>query len=65
MDPLGDPLTTRPILTGWEFTMEAYPSGEFGFINDPDDQFGNRSVWTPNRTQSDSPESLLTLASME
>jgi hypothetical protein len=62
MDPLGDPLTTRPILTGWEFTMEPYPSGQFGFIDDPDRQFGNGSVWTRTRTRSDGPEPLLTLA---
>jgi len=61
MDPLGDPLTTRPILTGWEFTMEPYPSGQFGFIDNPDRQFGNGSVWTRTRTRSDGPEPLLTL----
>jgi len=36
MDPLGDLLTTRPIQTGWEFTMEPYPSGRFGLDLDPD-----------------------------
>jgi hypothetical protein len=61
MDPLCDPLTTRPIQTGWEFTMEPYPSGQFGFINDQDRQFGNCSVWTQTRTRSDGPEPLLTL----
>ena len=61
MDPLGDPLTTRPIQTGWEFPMEPYPSGQFGFIDDPDRQFGIGSVWTRIRTQSDGPEPLLTL----
>jgi hypothetical protein len=61
MDPLCDPLTTRPIQTGWEFTMEPYPSGQFGFIDDPDCQFGNGSVWTRTRTRSDGPEPLLTL----
>jgi len=61
MDPLGDPLTTRPIQTGWEFTMEQYPSGQFGFIDDADLQFGNGSVWTRTRTRSDGPEPLLTL----
>jgi hypothetical protein len=44
MDPLSDPLTTLPLQTGWEFTMEPYPSGQFGFIDDPDGQFGNGSV---------------------
>ena len=61
MDPLGDPLTTRPIQTGWEFTMEPYPSVQFGFIDDPDRQFGNGSVCTRTRTRSDGPEPLLTL----
>jgi len=41
MDPLGNPLTTRPIEMGWEFTMALYPSGQFVFIDDLDDQFGN------------------------
>jgi hypothetical protein len=50
MDPLGDPLTTRSIQTGWEFTMESYLSGQFGFIDDPDRQFGNGSGWTRTRT---------------
>jgi hypothetical protein len=61
MDPLGDPLTTRPIQTGWEFTMEPYPSGQFGFIDNLDRQFANGSVWTQTRTRSDGPEPLLTL----
>ena len=61
MDPLGNPLTARPIQTGWEFTMEPYPSGQFRFIDDPDRQFGNGSVWTRTRTRSDGPEPLLTL----
>jgi len=62
MDPLGDPLTTRPIQTGWEFTMEPYPSRQFGLIDDLDRQFGNGSVWTRTRTRSDGPEPLLTRA---
>jgi len=45
MDLLDNPLTTRPIQTGWEITMEPYPSWQFGFIEDPDRQFGNGSVW--------------------
>jgi len=36
MDPLDDPLITRPIKTGWEFTMEPRLSRKFGFIDDPD-----------------------------
>ena len=63
MDPLCDPLTTRPIQTGWEFAMEPYPSGQFGFIDNPDRQFGNISVSTRTRTLSDNPEPLLTLTS--
>ena len=35
MDLLGDPLTTRPIQTGWEFTMEPYSGEQFGCIDDP------------------------------
>ena len=65
MDPLGDLLTTRPIQMGWEFTMEAYPSRQFGFIDDPDRQFGNGAVWTRTRTWSDGPEPLLTLCCWE
>jgi hypothetical protein len=61
MDPLGDPLTTHSIPTGWEFTMEPYPSGQFGFIDDPDRQLGNGSVWTQTWTSSDGPEPMLTL----
>jgi len=61
MDPLCDPLTTRPIQMRCEFTMELYPSGQFGFIDDPDRQFGNGTVWTRTWTRSDGPEPLLTL----
>jgi hypothetical protein len=62
MDPLGDPLTTRQIQTGWEITMELYPGGQFGFIDNIDRQFGNGSVWTLTRTQSEGPEPFLTLS---
>jgi len=62
MDPLGDLLKTRPILAGWEFTMEPYLSGQFGFIDNPDRKFGNGSVWARPRTRSDGPEPLLTLS---
>jgi hypothetical protein len=41
--------------------MEPYPSGQFGFIDDPYSQFGNGSVWTWTWTRSDGPEPLLTL----
>jgi hypothetical protein len=61
MDLLGDPLTTRPIQMGWEFTMEPYPSGQFWLIDIPDRQFGNTSVCTRTRTWSDGLEPVLTL----
>jgi hypothetical protein len=61
MDPLGDPLTTCPIQTGWEFTIELCISGQFGSIDDPDPQFGNGLVWTQTQTRSDESEPLLTL----
>jgi len=41
--------------------MEPYPSGQFEFIDDPDRQFGNCSVWTRTRTRIDGPDPLLTL----
>ena len=41
--------------------MEPYPGAQFGFIDYPDRQFGNGSVWIWTRTQSDGPEPLLTL----
>jgi len=56
-----DLLTTRPIQTGWEFTFELYLSWQFGFIDNPDRQFGNGLVWTRTRIWSDGPEPLLTL----
>jgi len=41
--------------------MEPYPSGQFGFSDDPDRQFGNGWVWTRTRTRSDGPEPFVTL----
>jgi len=61
MNLLGDPLTTRPIQMRWDFTMELYRSKQFGFVDDPDRQFVNGSVWTQTRTLSDGPELSLTL----
>jgi hypothetical protein len=61
MDPLGNTLTTHQIQTGWDFTMEPYLSGQFGFVDDPDRQFGKGSVWTLTRTQRYGLEPLLTL----
>jgi hypothetical protein len=65
MDQLGDQLTTSPIQTGCEFPMEPYPSGQFGFIDNPDRQFGNGSVRTPIRTRNDGPEPMLTLTAAD
>jgi len=62
MNPLSNPLATRPIQTGWAFTMKLYPSGKFGFIDDPEHQVGNGLVSTWTRTRSDGPEPLRTLA---
>jgi hypothetical protein len=44
MDQLGNPLTTCSIQMGYEFTMEPYASGQFGFIDNLDRQVGNSSV---------------------
>jgi hypothetical protein len=44
--------------------MEPYLSGQFGFIDDPDSQFGNGLVWARTRTQRDGPDPLLTLSAM-
>jgi len=62
MDLLCNPLTTRPIQTGWEFTIEPYPSWQLGYIDHPDRRFGKGSVWTRTRASSDSPEPFLTLS---
>jgi hypothetical protein len=61
MDPLGGLLTTRPIQTGWEISIEPYPNWQFGCVDNPDNQFGNSSVLARTRTRSDGPEPLLTL----
>jgi hypothetical protein len=61
MDLLGDLLTTHPIQTHWEFTIKPYTSWWFGWIDNPDCQFGNGSVWTWTWTRSHDPEPLLTL----
>jgi len=56
-----DMLTTSPIQTGWDFTIDPYPNGWFGFIVKPDHQFGKGSVWTRTRIRLDGPEPQLTL----
>jgi hypothetical protein len=61
MDPLGDPLANRPIHMSWELSMELYLSCRFGLIDILNSQVTNCSVWGRTRTQSDSPEPLLTL----
>jgi hypothetical protein len=61
MNPLYNLLKTRPIQTGREMSMEPYPNGQFGFIDDPDRQSGSGSVLTRTRTRSDGPDPLLTL----
>jgi len=63
MNPLYNPLKTRPIQTGREMSMEPYPNRQFGFIDDPDRQSGSGSVPTRTWTRSDGPDQLLTLAS--
>jgi hypothetical protein len=61
MDSLGNPLITRPNHTGWEFAFEPYPSLQFSFIDNPESQFGNSSVWTRSETWGECPEPLRTL----
>jgi len=65
MNPLEDPLKTRPIQTGREMLIEAYPNQQFAFIDDPDRQIGDNSVPTWTLTRSDSPNPLLTLSSAQ
>jgi len=60
MDPLCDPLTTRPIQTGWEICIEPYPNWRCGCVDNPDRQFGTGSVVTRTQTRSDGPEPSLT-----
>jgi len=61
MDSLGNPLTIRPIQTGWEFTIEPYVGWRFGFIDGPGRQFDNGLAQTWTWTWSDISEPLLTL----
>jgi len=58
MDPLGDQLTTHPIETGWDISIEAYLSRHFGCTGNRDNECGNGSVVTRTRTESDSLEPL-------
>jgi hypothetical protein len=61
MDPLGDPLTTRPIQMGWLFTIELYADCHFELFDNPDRRCANGSVCTKTWTGCDGPEPLLTL----
>jgi len=65
MDPLDNPLTTRPIQTGWELSIELYPNWQFRCIDDLDLIFGNGSVLTRTRTWSGGLELLLTLQALD
>jgi len=65
MDPLDNPLTTSPIHTGCEISIELYPNWWFGCIDDPDCQFGNKSVPTRTRPRSTGPELSLTRIATE
>ena len=61
MDPLENPLRTRPIQTDREMSIEPYPNRQFGCIDGPDRQFGDGSVLIWTETRSDGPEPVLTL----
>jgi hypothetical protein len=61
MDPLGEPVTTRPIQTSSNIWIQPCPNWHFGCIDNPNRQFGNGSVLTRSRTRSDGPAQLLIL----
>jgi len=61
MDPLGNQLTTLPIQTGSEISIEAYPNWRFGCLDDLDYQFCNSLASSQTWTGRDSLEPLLTL----
>jgi len=65
MGLVGDPQRTRPIQMGWEVTIKLYLNWRFGFIDNPDRQFGNGLVCTRIRTWCDGPVLLLTLFTVE
>jgi len=60
MDPLCNPLTTRPIQMAWEISIAPYQDWPFGCIDLIDCQSGNGSVLTWNWTRSDSLVPLVT-----
>ena len=61
MDQLENPVTTHPIQTAWEISIERYRNWQFRCIDDPDCQFDNGLVSTRSRIGSDSSAPLLTL----
>lgn len=65
MDPLDNPLATRPIQTGSKISIEPYLNGHFGSIDNLDREFGARSIPTRTQTRSDGPELLATLFSTD
>jgi hypothetical protein len=60
-DPRDNPLTTRPIWTCWQVSMEPLPKSQFRLIDDPDRGFGDGSAPIRSRTRSSRLELLLTL----
>ena len=60
MDPLDNPLSTRPIQMGRDYSIDPYPNGQFGLIAKPDRQFGTGSVPTRTQTWSDGPQPSIT-----
>jgi len=60
-DTLDNSLTPSPILKGWEMSVKSYLNWQFGWIDEPDSSFGDRSVRTQIWTPCASPEPLLTL----
>jgi hypothetical protein len=59
---LGDPLRTLLIQTSSQLTGGPYLIGRPGFIDNPDHQWGNSSVWTRTWTRSGGLPLLLTPA---
>ena len=60
-EPLDNPLTTCPILTGWDVSIEAYVNWQFRCIDNTDVVFGDRLVPTWTRTRHAGPDRLLAL----
>lgn len=60
-DPLDNPLTTWPLWTGWEQSIEPYPNCKFGWIHDIGYIFGDGSIPTQIWTHNGGPEPFLSL----